>query len=325
MKHTNFLRIVGISFFSLLMLLSAIPSFGAQYPTKPVTIIMTWPAGGGTDISFRPLVAAASKILGQPLPIEYHPGGATSVGLGVLKIKKADGNWMGMTSASAIASQHMRKVHYNLLKDFTIIMQYADHYGGIVVQSSSPWKTLPELINHVTANPGKIRYCTTGPGGAQHLAMASLGQQLGLQWIHIPFEGGPPAVSAILGGHVEAYSTTMQAKPHILDGRLRLLATYGDKRNPSFPNVPTLQELGYQDRFANSMILLAPKGLAPDHLETLHQGFKKAMADPDFIKACGMVDHAIIYRNPSDTVQYLQKIDQTFGKLIRDLNLREGK
>jgi tripartite-type tricarboxylate transporter receptor subunit TctC len=326
MKRKNGITMIGVSVLSLTMLLSTAPSFGAdKFPNKTINVIMTWPAGGASDITLRPLVMAASKTLGQPMPIEYHPGGTCSVGLGVLKMKKGDGYTVAMTSASAMVSQHMRKTHYDLLKDFTLVMQYADNYAGIVVQSGSAWKTLPEFITYIKANPGKIRYSTTGPGGTQHLAIAQLGQQAGLNWIHIPFEGGPPALSALLGGHVEAYSTSMQSKPYISSGKLRLLVTYGPKRNPSFPDVPTLHEMGYEDAYFNSQFILAPKGLPPDVLATLEQAFKKATTDADFIKATNIVDHAITYRGSEELGQYLGKLDKVVAKLIKDLNLRESK
>jgi tripartite-type tricarboxylate transporter receptor subunit TctC len=96
-------------------------------------------------------------------------------------------------------------------------------------------------------------------------------------------------------------------------------------RNPSFPDIPTIQELGYHDAFVNSMILLAPKGLGGEFVECLRQAFKKAMSDPDFVKACGMVDHSIIYRSPEDTVKYLLDLDQMFGKLIQEMGLCQKK
>jgi tripartite-type tricarboxylate transporter receptor subunit TctC len=326
MKLKNAVAIFGVSALSLTMLFPAASSFAAdKYASKPINMIMTWPAGGASDITLRPLATAAGKNLGQPMPVEYHPGGTCSVGLGVLKMKKPDGYAVGMTSASAMVSQHMRKVHYDLLKDFTLVMQYADNYAGIVVQSGAQWKTLADFVNHAKANPGKIRYSTTGPGGTQHLSIAHLGLQAKLNWIHIPFEGGPAALTALLGGHVEAYSTSMQSKPHIQSGKLRLLVTYGPKRNESFPDVPTLQELGYEDAYFNSQFILAPKGMPADILANLDQAFKKATTDPDFIKATTVVDHVITYRGPAELAQYLQKQDNIVSKLIVDLNLREGK
>ncbi len=322
-KALRWARVSSIFLIPLMGFSLLSPEALAKYPERPIILISPWPAGGGTDISLRPLVSAASKAIGQPIVIEYHPGGSTAVGLGILKIKKSDGYSIGMTSASSLVSQHMRKVPYDFLKDFTVIMQYADYISGLAVRADSPWKTFKEFIEYAKANPGKVRFSSTGPGGPQHLAVAHVAAQQQVNLIHIPFEGGPPALAALLGGHVEAYSTTMHVKPHLTAGRLRLLAIYGEKRNPSFPDVPTLTEFGYQDIYSNSMVIIGPKHLPPEIAETLHQAFKKAMQDPDFSKGCSMVDHAMIYRNPADATKHYQKLDEEFGKLIRDLKLRK--
>jgi tripartite-type tricarboxylate transporter receptor subunit TctC len=323
MKKYQWMKWLFITLSPLTIGVLAIAPSWAKYPDKPINFIMPWPAGGGTDISFRPLANAASKILGQPIAIEYHPGGSTAVGIGMLKIRKPDGYTIGQTSLSATISQHMRKVPYDLLKDFTLIMQYAAYTEGLVVMADSPWKTFKEFIEYAKANPMKIRYSSTGPGSPPSLVMAELGKTQNIKWTLIPFEGGPPALAALLGNHVEAYTTTMHCKPHITSGKLRLLATYGEKRIPSFPDVLTLQEFGLPIVSSNFMVILGPKGLPPEVSETLHQAFKKAMEDPEFIKGCGMVDHAMIYRDPKETIKHLQQRDAEIGALIRELNLQK--
>lgn len=328
MKQKVIITIVGIFFLSLMVLAFAGPSSGAaQYPSKPITLIMVWPAGGGTDTSLRPLVAAASKILRQPIVIEYHPGGNGAVGMEILRLKKGDGYTIGCSTASVLVNPYLRKVQYDSFKDFTWVIEYADQIAGLAVPANAPWKTMQEFLDYAKANPGKIRYSSSGPGCMQALPMDFLGKKLGIKWTHIPFEGGPPALVAVLGGHVEAYATTMHCKSHMQPGgRLRLLSIFGNKRNPSFPDVPTLQEVtGLGDDDIKRMdggspqFILAPKGLSPDILEALHQAFKKAMTDPDFIKACEMMDHAINYRGPEQATKYFQELDQAIAIAIREL------
>ncbi len=319
MKKYQWMKWLFITLSPLAVGALAIAPSWAKYPDKPINFIMPWPAGGGTDISCRPLVSAASRILGQPVAMEYHPGGSTAVGMGILKVKKPDGYTIGMTSVSSLLNQHTRKVPYDLLKDFTPIMQYAEYTYGLVVMGDSPWKTLKEFLDYAKANPGKIRYSSTGPGDPQSLVMTSLGKRLQIQWTHIPFEGGPPALAALLGGHVEAYSTTMHVKPHVLAGKIRLLSTYGEKRIASFSNVPTLQELGYPIVAPSFMVLLGPKGLSAEVVEAVHQAFRKAMEDPEFIKGCDAVDHVAIYKNPQDTAKFLVYMNEEIIGLVREL------
>jgi tripartite-type tricarboxylate transporter receptor subunit TctC len=246
----------------------------ASYPEKPITLIVPFAPGGTTDMCIRPLSAAAKQIMGKPIALEYHAGGSGAVGMGILKNKKADGYTLGMTTQSCLIGQNMTKVPYDLLKDFNPIMQYADAAFGIVVLATSPWKTLKEFLDYAKANPKKIRHSSAGPGTPNALAMASLAKQFQIEWTHIPFEGAASALAALLGGHVEAYSTTMHCKPHITAGRLRILTALGEQRIPSFPAVPTLQELGIPITASNFNALIGPRGLPAEILETIHQAFK---------------------------------------------------
>jgi tripartite-type tricarboxylate transporter receptor subunit TctC len=294
-----------------------------QYPSKPINFIIGYPAGGSTDVCARPLVSAASKILGQPIVVVNKPGGASAVAMATLKTEKPDGYTIGILPSGAVLSQHMRKVPYDSAVDFTPIMQYAVYLYGLVVQTESPWKTFKEFIDYAKANPGKIRYSTAGPGTPQHLVMERLALKEKIRWTHIPFEGGPQAISALLGGHVEVSSQTTEWKKHVEAGRLRLLAVYGEKRMRDFPNVRTLLELGY-DIVAPSLIcVVGPKGLSPQIVETLHGAFKKAMEDPDFIKVSHQLDQPALYRGPQELAKHLVEMNEEVGTLIRSLGLRK--
>jgi tripartite-type tricarboxylate transporter receptor subunit TctC len=300
------------------------PAFAQEkYPAKPINFLIGFPAGGTTDVCARPLVNAASKILGQPIVVVNKPGGASAVAVATLKNEKPDGYTIGILGSGAVLSQHMRKVPYDTAKDFTPIMQYAVYLYGLVVQSESPWKTLGEFIEYARNNPGKVRYSTAGPGSPQHLVMERLALKEKVKWTHIPFQGGGPAVTALLGGHVEAASQTTEWKAHVESGKLRLLAVYGEKRMIDFPNVPTLLELGYGISAASLISIAGPKGISPQIVEILHGAFKKAMEDPDFIKAGRQLDQPIIYRSPEDLGKHLVKMNEEVGGLVRSLGLRE--
>ena len=153
---------LGILFF--LNALPGSPFAQEKYPTKPITLIVGYPAGGSVDTCARPFTNAASKVLGQPIVIVNKPGGGSSVAMASLKNEKPDGYTIGLLISGAVISQHMRKVPYDTAKDFTPIMQYGVYLYGLVVQSDSPWKTFKEFIDYSKNNPGKIRYSTAGPG-----------------------------------------------------------------------------------------------------------------------------------------------------------------
>jgi len=309
-----------------LLLINAIPAIvlaQEKYPAKSVNFIIGYPAGGTTDVCARPLVAAASKILGHPVVVVNKPGGGSAVAMASLKNEKPDGYTIGILPSGALLSQHMRKVPYDSAIDFTPVMQYAVYLYGLVVRTESPWKTFKEFIEFAQANPGKIRYSTAGPGTPQHLVMERLALKEKIKWIHIPFDGGEPAISNLLGGHVEASSQTTEWKKHVEAGRLRLLAVYGEKRMSDFPAVPTLLEMGYNITAPSLICIVGPKGLSPQVVETLHGAFKKAMEDPDFIKVSQQVDQPALYRGPQELAKHLVEMNEEVGALIRSLGLRK--
>jgi tripartite-type tricarboxylate transporter receptor subunit TctC len=321
MKRNKLIIILGVLFF--INALTGIAFAQEKYPDKPINFIIGYPAGGSTDVCARPLVAAASKILGQPVVVVNKPGGASAVAMASLKNEKPDGYTIGILPSGAVLSQHMRKVPYDSAKDFTPILQYAVYLYGLVVQTNSPWKTFQEFIEFAKANPGKIRYSTAGPGTPQHLVMERLALKEKIKWTHIPFEGGPSAIANLLGGHVEASSQTTEWKKHVEAGTLRLLAVYGEKRMSSFPNAPTLLELGYDITAPSLICVVGPKGLSPQIVETLHNAFKKAMEDPDFIKIGQQMDQPVLYRSPQDLAKHLVQMNEEMGGLIRSLGLRK--
>ena len=314
------------AFLGLIIGIPTIPGFVSaqeKYPTKPINFIIGYPAGGTTDVCARPLVAAAGKILGQPVIVVNKPGGASVVAVATLKNEKPDGYTIGILPSGAVLSQHMRKVPYDSAKDFTPIVQYAVYLYGLVVKPDSPWKTFKEFIDYAKANPGKIRYSTAGPGTPQHLVMERLARKEKIKWTHIPFEGGPPAIANLLGGHVEASSQTTEWKKNVEAGTLRLLAVYGEKRMIDFPNVPTLLELGYNITAPSLICVVGPKGLSPQIVEILHGAFKKAMEDPDFIKMGRQLDQPVIYRGPQELGKHLVEMNEEVGSLIGSLGLRK--
>jgi tripartite-type tricarboxylate transporter receptor subunit TctC len=315
----------GVCFFLMVFML-VLPCFTSaqeKYPAKSINFVIGYPAGGTTDICARPLVGAASKILGQPIVVVNKPGGGSAVAVALLKTEKPDGYTIGILPSGAVLSQHMRKVPYDSAQDFTPIMQYAVYLYGLVVQSDSPWKTFKEFIDYAKANPGKIRYATAGAGTPQHLVMERLAIQEKIKWTHVPFDGGGPATSALMGGHVEAISQTTEWKKPVESGRLRLLAVYGEKRMIDFPNAPTLLELGYNITAPSLIAIIGPKGLSPQVVDTLHGAFKKAMDDPDFIKVSNQMDQPLLYRGPQDLNKHLIQMNEEVGTLIRNLGLRK--
>ena len=295
--------------------------YAQQYPTKPINILINKAPGGTLDIPTRIVASKAEKFLGQPFILSNNGGGGGSVALGIIAKEKPDGYHLVATSSSTlIRVPQFRTVTYKL-EDFDPIMYFAAPQTGLAVRADSPWKTLKEFVEYAKKNPRKVTYATSGAGSAMHLAMEYIAKQEGIEWIHVPYPGEAPALTALLGGHVTAVSDSTGWVPHVQQGTLRLLCTHGERRMKTFPDVPILLELGYN--YFNEVVFLfvAPKGTPPSIVKKLDEAFHKAMDDPEFIQTMAKFEIEVAYRNSADTKKYLEDAYVSIGKMITELKI----
>jgi tripartite-type tricarboxylate transporter receptor subunit TctC len=319
-------KIIGMQLFIFLFavfLTTSSVSLAQEFPTKSINILIGGGPGGAQDTSVRLLAKQAEKILGQPLVLNNNAGGAGVVALTILKSQKPDGySLMGGSNTILVATPHLRDVGYTP-EDFVPILQYAANHSGLYVRGDSPWKTFKEFIAYVKQNPGKINYTTTTVGSGMHIAMEFVAaKEGGLKWTAVPYTTGDPVVP-LLGSHVQAASTSIAPTtlPHIKSGTLRLLAVYADKRVKTFPDVPTLKELGYDYSWEGESILFAPKGTPAPVLKKLDDVFRQAASSPEFIKTLESMVIDPEYRNSADTKKRLADTYTRMGKIIDQLKI----
>jgi len=284
-----------------------IPTAGqtTDFPKSPITMVVPWGAGGATDITFRALCEAAKKHLGQPVIVENRVGGGSAVGVGSIIGKKPDGYTLTEATESLHRNSYLNKLPFDTVKDVTPIMLVGGHQIGVVVRSDSQFKSLNEVIDYARANLGKLTYMASGVGSAGHIAWEETAYNAGgIKVQHIPSKGDQESSTAVLGGHVDMIVTTAGWIPLVEAGKLRLLATYGEKRSKVFPKVPTVKELGYKVVHNNLMVILGPKGMDPEVVKIIQDGFHKAMDDPIFLEAMGRFDMPIIYMDAKDCAKY---------------------
>jgi tripartite-type tricarboxylate transporter receptor subunit TctC len=285
------------------LMVAATSALGQAFPSKPVTLICPWPAGGGTDIHLRKLAEIASKHLGQPVVVENRPGGSGMNGPSTMaKTARPDGYTISQLAITAFRVPHMQKVDWDPINDFSYILGVAGYTFGIVVKSDSPFKSFQDLIAYARANPGKLSYATPGTGTSLHLAMEEIGVKAGVKFLHIPFKGYADGATALLGGHVMIQVDSTGWARQVDAGVLRLLATLGDKRTRW--NAPTVSELGV-DTVSNSPYgLVGPKGMPPQVVRVLHDAFKTAMDDADHLKVLQQLDQAYWYKSTDDYARW---------------------
>ncbi len=308
---------------SVLLVLSLIPyCFGAEYPTKPVNLYIGYAAGGTTDLAVRALASEVVKTLRQPVICGNQVGAAGTLVLGRVKSDKPDGYAIyNAPTANFCRIPHLQAVPYEPLKDFTFIMQFGIYQYGIVVRADSPWKSLEELIDYAKKNPNKIKYATSGLGTGQHLAMEYLALKLGIKWNHIPFPGGPQVITALMGGHVEVVSETMQWAEQVRAGKFRLLAVPTPQRLKAFPEAPTLMEKGYDFAVHSGLAFMGPAAMPAAVVEKLDNAFAEAMKSKIFVDVMDKFDMPPAYMGSEGLTKFIQQDYRVTGELIKSLGI----
>jgi tripartite-type tricarboxylate transporter receptor subunit TctC len=284
-------------------LLFAAAAQAQQFPSKPVTLIVPWPAGGSTDIYFRKLGEVTARHLGQNLVIENRPGGSGMNGPATMaKTARPDGYTISQLAISAYRMPHMQKVDWDPINDFTYIIGLAGYTFGVVVRTDSSFQTFNDLIAYARANPGKLSYATPGTGTSLHLAMEEIAAKANVQFLHIPFKGYADGATALMGGHVMVQVDSTGWARQVDQGAQRLLATLGDKRTRW--GAPTVKELGV-DTVSNSPFgLVGPKGMPRETVKVLHDAFKKSLDDPEYLKVLAQLDQPAWYKSSEDYARW---------------------
>jgi tripartite-type tricarboxylate transporter receptor subunit TctC len=295
----------------------------AEYPDRPITVLISFAAGGSSDMSFRALAIGAEKYLGQPLIIENRGGGGGTLALANIANAKPDGYTLAQAASTGIVrAPQLQKVTYKPLKSFTPIMAYVGaHNSGLVVKSDAPWKTMKELVDYARKNPGKIKYGTPGVGSAPHHGMEFVGHQEGIKFVHVPYTGSAPAMTAVLGGHLEAGSVGPEWVPFAQAGQFRVLGTHEMKRSAAFPDVPTFRELGYDFYNETVFSVFGPAGLPPDVVQKLETAFTKGMETPQFKSVVEKLNLIPAYYNSKDYDKFLKDLWAKLEKSMKETGM----
>jgi tripartite-type tricarboxylate transporter receptor subunit TctC len=284
--------------------------FAQAFPARPVKYICPWPAGGSTDAVIRALAESAGKILGQTVIVENKPGAGGVLGANELLQAKPDGYTLSQLPHSVFRIPHMQKTAFDPLADFTWIACLTGYTFGLVVPADSPIKSIKDLVDYAKAHPEKFTYGSTGIGTSPHLAVEEFAQRAGIKLTHVPFKGNADNMQAVLGGHTMAASDATGWAPHVDAGKLRLLATYGSKRTKRWPQVPTLNELGYKTVSDSPFGVAGPKGMDPAIVAVLQDAFKKTLDDPAVLAILEKFDQPVIYM---DSATYTRWARETFA------------
>ncbi len=308
------------TFVASLAVLASIGAVSAQdYPARPVTLIVPWPAGGPTDVSMRAVAEAAQKHLGQPIIVENKAGGAGTVGPATMAATaKPDGYTIAQMPITVYRLPLMQKTTWSE-NDFTYIIHLTGYVFTAFAGADTPFRKWQDVIDYARANPGKITYGSTGTGSSLHLGMEMLAEKSGVKFLHVPFKGAVEVNAAVAGGHVMLGASGTSVRPLVDAGKARFLNIWTAKRVKSLPDIPTLLELGYPYVIDSPWGLAGPKGMDPKVVAKLHDAFKKALEEESVVETLSRYEMIPNYKNTADykkSVEEQVKMEEALLKRI---------
>jgi tripartite-type tricarboxylate transporter receptor subunit TctC len=308
---------------AMVVLVGVTPA-AADYPDRPIEMIITFPPGGPTDLAARVVQPAFAKALNVPVVLVNKGGSGGAVAMDAVAKAKPDGYTIAATvrSTISITPAVQSNVPYRL-KDFEVIGTYAASPQALVVKKGAPWRTLEELVNDVKASPGKQSYGSAGQGTNSHLAMELLKLARGLDMAHVPFQGSGPLKNAILGGHVPVAAVSLSTMiPLIKSGDVVALVISGEKRNPAVPDVPTMAEKGVPEAsLSTTMELYAPAKTPKPVVDRLAQALAAAMKNPETLAALEKAGLEPDYHSPEASRRQIERETEVVLAAAKKLGL----
>lgn len=312
----------GLAAFALVV--CATSAFAQNYPTRPVRVIVPWPAGGSIDTTARIVTQRLSTVLNGSFVVDNRAGAAGTIGAELAAKSPADGYTVMVHSATHVANATTYKqLPYRTIEDFTPIAFLSAQPAVLVVHSSLPVKSTSEFIALAKSRPAQINYASSGNGSSPHLAMGLFATMANITLRHVPFRGGPPAITSLLAGETQASIATLpNVLPHVTAGRIRALGVTTAKRVASTPNIPTIAESGLPGYEMNPWIsLFAPAGLKRELVAELNTAVNKILREPDIIKS--MVNQGLdAWSGTPEQLAARMRADlDKFAKLIKGIGV----
>jgi tripartite-type tricarboxylate transporter receptor subunit TctC len=319
MKLASLCRAAAIASVTLWV---ASPAYASNYPQNPISLVVGYGAGGGTDVCNRALALDVAKRLGQPVVVENRPGAGSSLSVSYIIRQRPDGYNIASLSTGGLLNQVLTpSTKYDMTTDLSPIAMVAQYQVGLLVRADSPYQSLDDLIK-ASKQKGELSYSTAGVGTPQHLTSERLAQETKTRLTHIPYKSGPEAITALLRGDVDFMAQTAEWVPYVRDGRLRLLAVYTDEKMKGF-DAPTLKELGY-DLVAPSLLGVAgPKGMDPAVVSKLQDAFEQATKTPEFANCSDQFGLKVDFKGSKEFGDFLKETLTTWRPLLEQYAAKE--
>jgi tripartite-type tricarboxylate transporter receptor subunit TctC len=314
-----------MKFLVLIFAVLSSQAWAQAYPNKPVRVVIGYAPGGSADAGIRPLARLLEPLLGQPIVIENKPGNAGGVAMEFIAKAPNDGYTLYyFDSGPLTVAPHMAKVGYDIQKSFTVLGHVCGSGSLLVVHPSTPFKSMGDVVALSKKEPNKWSYGTSGVGGPHHLSGEYFKNVTGAQLLHVPYKGGGPAMTDLMGGQVPMlFSSLGPAVGAVKGGKIRALAVTSLTRSAAFPDVPTMDELGLKGFDSNAWYgLLGPAGLPAEVVTRWSQALAAASKDKAGMDAINATGCDVDILSPAATVEKIKVDAAKWGKVVKDANIK---
>ncbi|MGP8289193.1 Bug family tripartite tricarboxylate transporter substrate binding protein [Vreelandella zhanjiangensis] len=304
------------------VLLTAVSANAADYPVRPVQVIVPYSAGGGTDLSARIMADTMKKYLGKSLVVRNQPGGGGSIGTSATVHARADGYTLGMGAQGPLTMlPHYGGVDYTL-DDVEFLALMGRNLMVVAGCQGAPFEDAESFIDYAREHPGEVRVGNSGAGGANHIAIEGFGSAAGIEFNSMPFGGASAAVTACVGGHIDAViAHPAEVLPHIESGSIPALLVMEEERINALPDTPVPEELGVDFTWSAWKGVIAPKGLPDDVKEILTEALRETFQDEEFLARMEEMGELIDYRSGDDFRELAESDSSTAEEIIRQLDM----
>jgi len=297
-------------------------SLAIDYPVKSIEIVVPSSASGGTDALARLYADAAKKHLSQPIIISNKPGAAGAIGMKSVMTAPPDGYKMAMVVAALAILPNIGQAQWTV-DDFKYVAKLNDDPSAITVKVDAPWKSIDEFLADAKKRPGEISVGNAGPGSIWHIATAALEDKANVKLKHVPFQGSSPAVTALLGGHIDAVSVSpAEVAAQVNAGKLKILAIMSDKRIKGYESIPTLKERKIDLSIGTWRGLTLPKDTPNEIVDVLREATKKIIVEPSYIQGADRSGLGLAYLDGPDFKIFVDSNFQYFKELSPKLNIK---
>jgi tripartite-type tricarboxylate transporter receptor subunit TctC len=290
-----------------------------EYPSEDVEMIVPWAAGGGTDRTARKLAEVGENHGDASMYVTNKTGGGGVIGFNAIKNAAPDGYTVGVFASTLMVLNHYGRTDISY-EAYDPIMQYNADPASITVHEDAPYSNIEEFVDYAKDN--EVTVGSAGPGDIWHLAAVGFGQEAGVEFEHVTYDGSAPAVTAVVNGEVDVTTTSIpEAAPQVEDGPLKFLASMGEDRHYQFPEVPTLIESGYDWNLSAWRALVTPEGTEQDRLDTLEEVYTETYNDDSFQSFMENNGFNLAYKDQQDLGDFMQSQHESIGRVVENADV----